>query len=93
MDTEIEDLKQEVAELKEVVADTNKTLHGMRRSQRWGTIFRIVWWLTIVGVTGAAYYYFVQPYVEQVMSTYDNAKDFQVQIQDWFAQFGRTDAQ
>ncbi len=93
MDSEIDELKQEVAELKEVVADTNRTLHGMRRSQRWGTIIRVVWWLTVLGVTGAAYFYFVQPYVEQVMNTYDSAKSFQVQIQDWFAQFGRNNAQ
>ncbi len=93
MDSEIDDLKQEVEELKEISADTNRLMHSMRRSQRWHTIFQIVWWLTIVGITGAAYYYYVQPYVEQVMSTYGNAKDFQVQVQDWFAQFGRTTPQ
>ncbi len=93
MDREIDDLKQEVAELKELVAETNHAVHGMRRSQRWATIFRIFWWLTIVGITGAAYYYYVQPYVQQVMSGYDNAKDFQVQVQDWFAQFGNRGAE
>lgn len=93
MDPEIRELKQEVAALKEMTADTNRAVRGLRRSQRWRTIFSIVWWLTIAGVTGATYYYYVQPYVTQVMSAYGNAKDFQVQVQDFFAQFGRTEAQ
>ncbi len=85
MDTEIDELRREVEELKEISADTNRTMHKMRRGQRWATIFQIIWWLSIVGVTGAAYYYYVQPYVEQVIGAYDNAKGLQVQVGDWFA--------
>jgi hypothetical protein len=93
MDTDIEELKQEVEELKALTADTNKTIHKMRRSQRWATILSIVWWLTVAGVSGAVYYYYFQPYIQAIMSTYGDAKDFQVQIQDLFANFGRNSAQ
>lgn len=89
MDSEIDELKHQIEELKEMTAETNHTVRKMRRSQRWHTLFQIIWWLTIVGVTGATYYLYVQPYVEQVMNAYDNTKDLQVQVQDWFAQFGR----
>ena len=88
--SEIEELKQEVEELKAITQDTNRQVHKMRRSNRWALLFRIIWWLTILGVTGAAYYYYLQPYVERAMDAYNNTKDLQVQVQDWFAQFGRT---
>ena len=91
--SEIEELKQEVEELKAITQDTNRQVHKMRRSNRWALLFRIIWWLTILGVTGAAYYYYLQPYVERAMDAYNNTKDLQVQVQDWFAQFGRTGAQ
>ena len=86
--SEIDDLKQEVRRLTETVKDTNAQVHSMRRSQRWHTFFRIVWMLTIVGVTGYVYLTFVQPYVAVLMESYGDAREFQLQIQDWFAQFG-----
>jgi len=85
--SEIDELRNEVEELKEITADTNRLVHGLRRSQRWHTLFQIIWWLTILGITGATYYYYVQPYVAQVMDAYGNAKGFQVQAEEWFAQF------
>lgn len=93
MDTDIEELKGEVEELKALTQDTNRIVHGMRRGQRWRTLFSVVWWVAIVAVSGATYYYYVQPYVEEIMKGYDNAKGFQVQVQDWFAQFGQKKAQ
>ncbi len=88
MTSEIDELKHEVEELKAMSVDTNRMVHKMRRSQRWHTLFQIVWWLSVAGITGAAYYYYVQPYVDQALKAYSNTKDLQVQVQDWFAQFG-----
>lgn len=84
----MQELRQEVRRLTKTVEETNTVVHKLRRSQRWHTLFQIVWWLSVVGITGAAYYYYIQPYVSNVMDAYGNAKDFQVQVQDWFAQFG-----
>lgn len=89
MDQEIDELKAEVEELKQITADTNRVVRGMRRSQRWHTLFQIVWWLSVLGITGAAYYYYVQPYVQQILDSYNNAKGFEVQVQDFFAKFGK----
>ncbi|MEK7109120.1 MAG: hypothetical protein AAB919_01650 [Patescibacteria group bacterium] len=90
MADDLQQLKQEVEKLRAVTEDTNKLVHRMRRGGRWALLFRIIWWLTILGVTGAAYYYYLQPYVGQAMNAYNNTKDLQVQIQKFFAQFGRT---
>ena len=83
MDPEISELKEAIAELKEVTHDTNRMMHKMRRSQRWHTIFQIVWWLTILGVTGAAYYYYVQPYVERAIQTYTQVQDSAQRASTW----------
>lgn len=90
MANDLDELKQEVEALREITQDTNRQVHKLRRAAWWGRLWSIVWWLTVAGVTGAAYYYYVQPYVADLTSAYGNAKDFQVQIQDWFAQFGHT---
>lgn len=87
--SEIDDLKQEVRRLTETVKDTNAQVHSMRRSQRFHTVVRVLWWLTVLGISGYVYVTFVQPYVAAIMESYGDARAFQIQLQDWFAQFGQ----
>ena len=92
MDPEIKAMQEEIKRVGALSADTNRVVHGMRRSQRWHSFFTVLWWIIILGLTGASYY-FIQPYISQATAAYGNAKDFQVQVQDFFARFGRTGAQ
>lgn len=87
MDPEIKQLQEEVKRLTEVNKDTNRMVHGMRRSQRWHTFVSILWWFLILGTAGASYLY-LQPYIQKATQAYGNAKDFQVEVQNFFAQFG-----
>ena|SRR3989344_4505570 len=82
-DPELAELKEEVKELKLLVEDTNRGVRKMRRSQRMHTLFTIGWWLTVVGVTGAAYYYYIQPYVERAVTTYQQVQDGAQQARNW----------
>jgi Sec-independent protein secretion pathway component TatC len=91
--SEIDELKGEVRRLSQMVQDTNVQVHKMRRRQRWHTFFQIVWWFSVLGITGAAYYYYVQPYVAQIMSSYEDAQGLQVQVKDWFSQFKQESAE
>jgi len=70
MDDEIEALRQEVDELKKVTVDTNKVVHKMRRGIWWGRLWTIGLWLFFFAVSGAAYYYYAEPYVKQAESYY-----------------------
>ncbi len=92
MDTDIDDLKREVESLKAVTVDTNKMVHGMRRSQRWRSFMTLLWWTFIVGASVWSYY-LIQPYINQAAAAYGNTRDLQVQVQDWFAKFGQTKTQ
>ncbi|MDE1924965.1 MAG: hypothetical protein KGH79_02180 [Patescibacteria group bacterium] len=70
MDQQIEELKELVRQNISLSGETNKMLHAMRRGARWRTFFSIVWWLAIFAVSGAAYYYYLQPYLERLIQLY-----------------------
>lgn len=83
MDTEIEQLKQEVEELKTLTEDTNRQVHKMRRAVWWGRLWSIAWWLIIAGAGGAAYYYYAQPYVQKIEQYYTNFQHQTGLLQGW----------
>lgn len=59
------DEKKMLADALALVEDNNKILKGLRRSQRWATFTRLVYWGIIIAVAVGSYY-FIQPYVDQV---------------------------
>lgn len=70
MDPESKRLLGETFRLAE---ENNKMLHSMRRSMRIGRIFKAVYWILIIGSAVGAYY-FVQPYLEQLIGGYGSTK-------------------
>jgi len=71
MDPESRKLLEHISELAE---ENNKILRSMRRSQRVSSIIRFIYWVFIIGSAVGAYY-FIQPYLEQIMSIYGGASD------------------
>lgn len=59
-------------ELLELTRENNKILHGMRRTQRWGSVFTIVYWAVILGSILGTYYYF-QPTLQKYMSLFESS--------------------
>jgi hypothetical protein len=53
--------------------ENNKMLRSLTRSMRWGRIMRIVYWTLLIGSALGAYY-FIQPYIEQVLGVYSGAR-------------------
>ena len=93
-DPEIEELKDIVKRQGQVIDETNRIVHGMRRSQRLRMLWSVVWWLAIFGVSAGAYYYYLQPYIQTLEQYYanfqqssHNAQNFETQLQNWFKQF------
>jgi len=54
--------------------ENNDLLHDIRRSLRLQRIARIIYWVFIIGSAAGAYY-FIQPYVDQVMGVYKSTGD------------------
>lgn len=53
--------------------DNNKILHSMKRSMRYASIVRAIYWIFIIGSALGAYY-FIQPYIDKLVGVYGGAK-------------------
>ena len=58
----------------DLAEDNNKMLHSMRRSMRIASVMRALYWVLIIGSAFGAYY-FIQPYLDQLIGVYNNAGD------------------
>lgn len=58
-------------ELLDLTRENNKILRKMRRGMVWSQIFTFLYWLVILGVAGASYYY-MKPYVEKYWGVYQS---------------------
>lgn len=93
-DPDIEDLKKTIARQHALIEETNRMVHQLRRNMWWSRIWSIVWWLLILGTSGAAYYLYVQPYVTDVLNGYakvqsgeETAQTWEQQATQWFRQW------
>jgi hypothetical protein len=51
--------------------ENNEILRKIRRINRWTIAFRIAYWVILVGLAVGALY-FIQPYIDAVMGTYQD---------------------
>ncbi len=58
-----------------LVEENNALLRKMRRAAILGSIFRVLYWIVIIGLSVGAYY-FIQPYVEQLQGVYGGVGKF-----------------
>jgi hypothetical protein len=49
--------------------ENNQILRGIRRTNRWGIAYKVVYWLVVIALSYGAYIY-IQPYVDQLFKTY-----------------------
>ena len=71
MDPEIVELKRMVAESLEIAKDTNKAVHSLRRNARWAAVFRVIYWIVILGLLGVSFT-FLTPYLTQLEQMYSS---------------------
>lgn len=71
MDKDEKDLLEKTLEIEK---ENNHILKGLRNTNRWTTFFRIAYWVIIIGVAVGAFY-FIQPYVNNIINTYENIQN------------------
>jgi hypothetical protein len=54
--------------------ENNQILRAMKRSLLWSRIMNVFYWVLIIGISVGAFY-FLQPYLDQVMKTYGNVSN------------------
>ena len=71
MSPEEKELLEQTLKLTE---ENNEILRSMKRSMQVARIMSILYWVLIISSAFGAYY-FIQPYVDQLMSVYSGAGD------------------
>jgi cell division protein FtsL len=66
--------------IEEKLDKNNQLLVKVRRVQRQGQLFKILYWVLIVLLAFGAFYY-IQPYVNQLLETYTGIQDTQEKMQ------------
>lgn len=61
--------RQLLEETLELSKENNKILRKMRRHMVWGTFFRLIYWAIFIG-TAIGLYYYLQPYLDQLIDFY-----------------------
>lgn len=61
-------------EIYELTKENNRMLHRMRRNSIIGGIFKIIWWALVLGLPVVLYYYYFQPYLDQLQSAYQGVQ-------------------
>lgn len=69
--------------------ENNNMLRSLRRAQRFGTAFRVLYW-TLIIVTSFGAYYFVQPYLKAASGVYGTATDSVAQFRELLSDFSNT---
>ena len=65
---------REMRELLELTRENNKLLHKMLRHAIIGSIMRLFYWTLILGGPIVLYYYFLQPYIDQLLEVYSGVQ-------------------
>ena len=86
MDPQIEELKELVRQNIALSQDTNRIVHGMRRSAWIGGTLRLLWIGLIIAASVATYWY-LAPYLSQVEGIYSGAQKALQQAQQFTGQF------
>ncbi len=66
--------RQILNELLEKTNENHALLKKMRRHMAFGTMFRFLYWVMILGTAVGAFYY-LQPYLENLISIYGGVSD------------------
>ncbi len=85
MDPESKKLLEESLKLGE---ENNRLLKSLHRSMRIRRFVSIIYWFIIIGSAFGAYY-FVQPYIDQVVETYGGAKSNLEGLNEFFQNLKR----
>ncbi len=73
--------------IEEKLEKNTEILSRIRRVQKNSQLFKIFYWTIILLATFGAFYY-IQPYLNQLLETYTGVQDSQQQMQNSFSDIG-----
>ena len=83
---ESQEMKEQLAEVTKLARENNKIMRKIQRSMRAGLLFRVLYWVIVIGSMLGVYYY-LQPFMDNIKDTYgelisipDKIKDFELPV-------------
>jgi hypothetical protein len=70
MDQEDKELLRRILDISQ---KNNRILESIKQSMFWSRVFRYIYWAIIIG-TAIGAYYFLEPYIEEVLQIYGGVK-------------------
>jgi hypothetical protein len=64
-----QELQTRLSNIEKMLSDNNQMLSKMRRAQKNAAYVRVLYWVFIIGLTIASFY-FIQPYISQLGAAY-----------------------
>lgn len=80
--------RQLLIQTNRLVEENHTMLRKMRRAALWGRAWHLLYWLIIIGISVGAYFY-VQPYVNQLLNLYGGVTGDVEAVQNIAGQFGK----
>lgn len=77
---------EDIEVIKKLTIDNNIMLHKIERRAKLGIYFKIMYWIVIFGIAAGAFYY-VQPYIDDLMKVYENLKHTQEKSSEFIKGF------
>lgn len=79
--------RQLLIQTNRLVEENHAMLRKMRRAALWGRAWHLLYWLIIIGISVGAYFY-VQPYIDQLLNLYGGVKGDVKAVQGVAGQLG-----
>jgi hypothetical protein len=70
MEHDQESLETRIAHLEDQLGENTRMVRALYRAQRWAFVYRIVYWVIIIGLALGAFY-FIQPYLTALTGAYE----------------------
>jgi hypothetical protein len=77
------DLVAELAASRKIIEENNKLLHRLDRNARWAFWLQVVWYMLLIGLPFAVYFYVLGPYFEALGSSYETFSAGMQEIPGW----------
>ncbi len=69
-DIDLEQLKNNLEETREIVERNNELLQSIERTMFWRRVFTVFYWVVIIGIA-IGLFYFLEPYADRVIDAYN----------------------
>lgn len=68
---ELQELSRQIKDNSALLKENNELLHKIRRQGLWSLWIRVVWYVVLIGLPFALYFYVLEPYFTAMGSNYE----------------------